>query len=135
MCPRCKSKLFDRPKIRPWKPGSGPGIEEVLGPHLSEIRALERKFKVRRLRVFGSVRRRAARPDSDVDLRVTWAKPSPSILDRRELAAALEDVLGRNVDLVSEGALHWAVAPRVEAEAIALGWVDGSEMSSSSARC
>jgi hypothetical protein len=32
MCPRCKSTLWDVPKIRPIKLGKGLGIEEILAP-------------------------------------------------------------------------------------------------------
>jgi predicted nucleotidyltransferase len=121
ICPRCKSKLWDMPKIRPVKLGSGLGIDEVLGPHLAEIRNLERKHGVRRLRVFGSVRRREATPKSDVDLLVQWKRPNRiSLLDKAELLIDLEAVLHRKVDLVSEGALDWAIRPQVEAEAVPL---------------
>ena len=119
MCPRCKSKLWDVPKIRPVRLGKGLGIEEVLAPHLSEIRRLARMYGVDRLMVFGSVRRREAAEDSDVDLMVRWKKPV-SLLDRAGLRADIERTIGRSVDLVNEGGLHWAIRPQIEAEAVPL---------------
>ena len=69
--------------------------------------------------VFGSVRRAEATPQSDVDLIVAWRRPV-SLLHRAGLCADLERILGRNVDLVNEGGLHWAIEPQVMAEAVPL---------------
>ncbi len=119
MCPRCKSLLWDVPKIRPVKLGNGLGIEEILAPHQGEIRRLARRYGAELIMVFGSVRRREATEESDVDLMVRWKK-SVSLLDRAGLRLDLEKALGRPVDLVNEGGLHWAIAPQVEAEAVPL---------------
>lgn len=118
-CPRCRSKLYATPKVRrPVRLGDGLGVEEILGPHLAKIHQLARKHGVRRIRVFGSVRRREAGPDSDVDLLVRWARRPYSVLDRSRLRLALEELLERKVDLVSEGGLPWTIGPGAEAEAI-----------------
>ena len=119
ICPRCKSALWAVPKIRPFQLGSGLGIEEVLTPHLTEVRRLARRYGAREILVFGSVRRREATANSDVDLMVRWARPV-SLLDRAGLQLGLERALGRTVDLVNRGGLHWAIAPQVESEAVAL---------------
>jgi len=119
MCPRCKSKLWDIPKIRPVRLGNRLGIAEILTPHLRDIRKLARKHGVERIMVFGSVRRREATENSDIDLMVRWKKPV-SLLVRATLSVELENLLGRRVDIVNEGGLHWAVAPQVEAEAVPL---------------
>lgn len=119
MCPRCKSKLWDVPKLTPVRLGNGLGIEEVLGKHRASILTAARRLGAHRIRVFGSVRRREARPDSDVDLLVSW-KPGSSILDKASLMIEIERIVGRRVDLVNDGALHWAIAPQVEAEAVPL---------------
>ena len=119
MCPRCKSKLWDLPKIRPVELGNGLGIEEVLTPYLPELRRIARSYGVDRLMVFGSVRRREATEKSDVDLMVRWKKPV-SLLDRSGLRAEIERVIGRSVDLVNEGGLPWALRPQIEAEAVPL---------------
>jgi hypothetical protein len=119
MCPRCKSRLWDVPKIRPVTLGNGLGIEEVIGPHRDEIMRLARRHGVRRLFVFGSVRRREATEQSDVDLLVEWRR-IPSLLGHASLANDIERAVGRPVDLVNRGDLHWAVSPQVEAEAVPL---------------
>ncbi len=119
MCPRCKSKLWDVPKLRPVKLGNGLGIEEILLPHRSEIRRLARKHGADRIWAFGSVRRREATERSDVDLMVRWKRPV-SLLDRAGLRADIEKTLGRSVDLVNEGGFHWSIQPQVEAEAVPL---------------
>jgi uncharacterized protein len=119
LCPRCKSKLWDVPKIRPVTLGNGLGIEEILTPHLDEIRRLAREYGAERILVFGSVRRREASQDSDVDLMVRWRKPV-SLLARAGLRNAIEATLGRPVDLVNEGGLPWVIRPQVESEAVPL---------------
>ncbi len=118
-CPRCRSKLYSVPKIRPVKLGHRLGIEDIITPHRDEILRLARRFGIRRLRVFGSVRRREARPDSDVDLLVEW-KPKHPPVAFLDFPLALEDLLGRSADVVTLEALHWSIRPRVEAEAIPL---------------
>ena len=99
--------------------GHGLGIEEILHPHREEILAAARRRGADRLWVFGSVRRREATKRSDVDLMVRWTGPH-SLLDRASLAAEIEAILGRRVDLVNLGGLHWAVEPQVESEKVPL---------------
>lgn len=119
MCPRCKSRLWDVPKVRAVKLGNGLGIEEILSPHRSEVRRIARRYGVERIMVFGSVRRQEATESSDVDLMVRWRKPV-SLLDRAGLRLDIEKVLRRTVDLVNEGGIHWAIQPQIEAEAVPL---------------
>lgn len=56
---------------------------------------------------------------ADVDLMIQWERPV-SLLVKAELNADLEGILGRKVDLVNEGGLHWAIEPQVEAERVPL---------------
>ncbi len=119
VCPRCKSRLYRIPKLRPVTVGRKLGIEEVLHPHREAILAAARRFGAARLWVFGSVRRREATKGSDVDLMVRWAGPH-SLLQRASLAAEIERILGRPCDLVNEGGLHWTIAPQVESEKVPL---------------
>jgi uncharacterized protein len=65
------------------------------------------------------VRRREATQRSDVDLLVRWARPH-SLLDRAELEQEIEDLVGRPVEIVNEGGLHWAIEPQVESEKVPL---------------
>jgi predicted nucleotidyltransferase len=54
-----------------------------------------------------------------VDLLVRWARPH-SLLDRAELEQEIEDLVGRPVEIVNEGGLHWAIEPQVESEKVPL---------------
>ena len=119
MCPRCKSKYWNVPKIRPIQTGKGLGIEEVLGPHRSRLLRLAHRFGAENVRVFGSVRRREAGAKSDVDLLVNWPR-RPSLLRTAEFRVAVKELIGRDVDVVEERNLHWAIQPQVLAEAVAL---------------
>jgi predicted nucleotidyltransferase len=119
MCPRCKSRLWDTPNILPIPIGVGLGIPEVLGAHRARILALTRKYGAKRVRVFGSVRRRSANERSDVDLLVDDL-PRASLLDHARLETELGKLLGRAVDVIEEGSLPWSIRPQVLAEAVPL---------------
>jgi len=71
------------------------------------------------LRVFGSVVRGEAGPESDLDLLVEM-EPGRSLLDHIALIHDLEEVLGCRVDMVTEKALKERYKERVLSEAIAL---------------
>ena len=118
MCPRCKSRLWNRPKLRPLsRHRRGLGIPKIVGPHRTAIRRLFRRYGVASLRVFGSVARGEARRDSDVDLLVAYRRPS-DILTRAHFRRELERLLRRRVDLVTEETLHWAARPQAVSEAV-----------------
>ncbi len=116
MCPRCKSRLYDRPKQRPITLGDGLGIEEILRPHRDEVLRLAREHGASNVRVFGSVRRRRATASSDVDLLVDWQHGS----DALHLALDLERLLHRKVDIATARHLWWAAAPHILREAVPL---------------
>jgi predicted nucleotidyltransferase len=78
---------------------------------------LAKRFHVSRLALFGSFARNAAREDSDIDIIIGFEGPATS--DRYFGAQFfLEDLLGRNVDLVTEKALRAELRPFIEKEAI-----------------
>ena len=59
------------------------------------------KWRISRLELFGSVLRDDFRPDSDVDLLVTYEPgASPSLRQLTEIEEELRGILGRDVDLV-----------------------------------
>ena len=70
-------------------------------------------------RLIGSVARGEARPDSDVDLLVTWNEGT-SLLDQAALMLELENLLGRKVDLASDGWVKPSIRESVYRDAIAL---------------
>ncbi len=122
ICPRCKSKYWDEPKIRIPSWGGGVGIPEILGPYRARIEKIARRYRVREIRVFGSVARRQASKDSDVDLLVEFdrSQRSRTALRSIDLATELETLIGRRVDVATESSLHWLIQPQVVAEAVPL---------------
>jgi hypothetical protein len=66
-----------------------------------------RRWKVAELALFGSVLRDDFRPDSDVDMLVTFADGAGwSLLDHVAMQEELSGLLGRDVDLVSRRAIE-----------------------------
>lgn len=60
------------------------------------------RWKIIEFSLFGSVLRDDFRPDSDVDVLVTFAPDAGwTLLDHVEMQEELKGILGRNVDLVS----------------------------------
>ncbi len=69
------------------------------------------------LALFGSMARDSARPDSDIDILVSFDGPATS--DRYfGVQFHLEDLLGRPVDLVTDKALRSELRPFIEREAV-----------------
>jgi hypothetical protein len=81
--------------------------------------SLAERRGARNIRVFGSVARGEAGPESDLDLLVEM-EPGRSLLDHIALIHDLEEVLGCRVDMVTEKALKERYKERVLSEAIAL---------------
>ena len=71
------------------------------------------------VRLIGSVARGEARPDSDIDLLVTWGEGT-SLLDQAALMLELEALLGRKVDIASDGWVKPSIRESVYRDAIAL---------------
>lgn len=86
---------------------------ELLRKHWDEIS----EFGVTSLRLFGSVARDEAVRESDVDLLVGFGSP-PSFSEYMRLRIYLEDLLGSEVDLITEGGLRERVRPYVEKDSI-----------------
>ena len=70
-------------------------------------------------RLFGSVARGTAEPDSDVDLLVDL-EPNRTLFDLAALRADLEQLLGRRVDVVPAAGLDGEVRTEIQADAIAI---------------
>lgn len=96
--------------------GAGMGIEELLREKREEIIRIAARRGATNVRVFGSVARGEARPDSDVDLLVDLEK-GRSLLDHAGLMADLEDLLGRRVDVATTAGLRDRLRSHVLAEA------------------
>jgi len=71
------------------------------------IADLCRRWRVRGLSLFGSVLRDDFRPDSDIDVLVTFAADAPwSLLDLVTMRDLLRQILGREVHLVEQEGLR-----------------------------
>ncbi len=73
----------------------------------STIAAFCQKWHVAEFAVFGSAARGEARPDSDVDVMVTFApKSGTSLGDFVDMQNELRTIFGRDVDLVQKGSIR-----------------------------
>ncbi len=80
-------------------------VEEIV-QRLRELKPeLSRRYKVRRLSVFGSWARGEQKEDSDIDLLVDF-EVGADLLDLVGLSLYLEEVLGKSVDVVPRSALR-----------------------------
>ena len=79
--------------------------DEILDLLRSLLTDLTARYKVRRIGVFGSIARREARVDSDVDILVDL-KDGADLFDLVELSDFLEEKIGRHVDLATPRALR-----------------------------
>jgi predicted nucleotidyltransferase len=72
-----------------------------------------RRWKVKELAFFGSVLRDDFRPDSDVDILVTFAPDAQwSLFDHVDMETELAQILARPVDLVSRRGIERSRNPR-----------------------
>ena len=81
-----------------------------------QIMELARKYRARQVSVFGSCVRGEMRVDSDIDFLVDF-EDNYRLLDIAGLMNGLEDLLGRNVDVVPRSALREELKPFVLKEA------------------
>ena len=86
-------------------------MNDILGMKLQydneAVRRFCRERGIARLEVFGSALRDDFRPDSDVDVLVTFAADSRhSLFDLGEMEDELSTMFGRKVDLVEKGAIE-----------------------------
>lgn len=95
------------------------GVEEILRSKRDVIHRIAEKHGARNVRVFGSVARGEARPESDVDLLIE-AGPVTSPWFPGGLVADLEALLGRRVDVVTERGLMPELREQVLREAVPL---------------
>lgn len=66
-----------------------------------------RKWKVIELALFGSVLNRDFRPDSDIDILVSFSEDAQwSLFDLVSMQDELKEIFGREVDLVEKAALR-----------------------------
>jgi predicted nucleotidyltransferase len=91
-------------------------IDRLLAEKRAEILRLAASRGARNVRVFGSVARGEAREDSDIDILVD-VEPGRSLLDIIGLWLDLQELLGRKVDLLTEGGVNVHLRDRILTEA------------------
>lgn len=95
-------------------------IEEVVKNKREEIRQIAERHGARNIRLFGSVVRGEANPESDVDLLVDVEAAQTSSWFPVGLILDLEKLLGRRVEVVTERALNKDLRERILLEAVPL---------------
>ena len=93
--------------------------EMLLDAAAPVLRAMAQESGDSDLAVFGSVARKQAREDSDIELLITPA-PGSSSFDLVEFKELLEQVLGRGIDLISGGGLKPGLDDDIRREAVLL---------------
>jgi len=92
---------------------------ELLKSKRNDILRIAAKHGAYNVRVFGSVARGEAGADSDIDLLVDVGAVHSSWFPAG-LVADLEELLDREIDVLTQDALHWYIRDRVLQEAVPL---------------
>ena len=91
-------------------------MEDLLREKREAILRIAEKHGARNVRVFGSVAEGEATEASDIDFLVDTAE-EPSPWFPAGLVAELEELLGRQVDVVTTNSLYWLLRRRILKEA------------------
>jgi uncharacterized protein len=94
-------------------------IDKILQGKRDEILRLAASHGAREVRIFGSLARGEARPHSDIDILVKL-DPGRSLLDIVAIKQDLEDLLGCEVDVVTEASISPYIREEVLREAVSL---------------
>jgi hypothetical protein len=95
------------------------GISDLLKEKREDILATAARHGASNVRIFGSVARGDSDEESDLDLLVT-IEPGRSLLDHAALWLELQELLGCEVDVVSDKGLRPRIRDRVLNEAVPL---------------
>ncbi|GAB4252440.1 MAG: nucleotidyltransferase family protein [Acidobacteriota bacterium] len=94
-------------------------LEELLKEKREAILRICSKYGAKNVRVFGSVARGEAGPDSDVDFLVSF-EAGRSLLDHAGLWLELQEELRCKVDVISEGGIKASLRERILRETVPL---------------
>jgi uncharacterized protein len=94
-------------------------FDQLLHQKRDDIKRIAARHGAYNIRVFGSVARGEAGPESDIDLLIDVG-PSTSSWFPAGLILDLEDLLGRRVEVIAEKALNPELRDHVLREAIPL---------------
>lgn len=91
---------------------------EALARHRDALLSIAERHRLSNVRIFGSVARGTAGPDSDIDLLVHG--PHATLLDLAAAAAEMEERVGWAVDLVVDDDLSSRAGQHIERTAVPL---------------
>lgn len=84
-----------------------PAINSRVIIPLAVIRDFSRRWKITEFSLFGSILREDFGPESDVDVLVSFEESAGwSLFDLMKMEAELEEIFGREVDLVEKDSLR-----------------------------
>jgi len=92
-------------------------ISQVIESLRQQLQLVRQRYQVESLSVFGSYVRHEQRPDSDLDVLVTFTEP-PSLLKFIELENYLSDNIGVKIDLVMKDSLKPRIGQQILSEAV-----------------
>jgi predicted nucleotidyltransferase len=107
------------PRLNASKEVMEMSFEELLQAKREDILRTASKHGAYNVRIFGSVARGEADAQSDIDFLVDMEK-GRSLLDLAGLSLDLEDLLGRDVDVITEKGLRERIRDSVLKDAVAL---------------
>ena len=94
----------------------GTSLEQLIRNKRDDILDIARRYGAKNVRVFGSVARGESGQESDVDFLVEMER-GRSLFDHVALLDDLRQLLGRNVDVVTERSIYWLLRRRILKEA------------------
>jgi predicted nucleotidyltransferase len=93
----------------------------ISPPSRSALSRIARRFGLAEIRVFGSAVHSDFRPDSDVDVLVRRKRGVRRTLENElSLRRALEDLLGRDVDVIDASVLRETIREKAESDGVVL---------------
>ncbi len=94
-------------------------LNELVRHYRTDILQIAGSHGASRVRLLGSVARGTATPQSDVDFLIDL-EPGRTLFDLAAIKLDLEDLLGRNVDVLTEASISKCIRADVVREAVAL---------------
>jgi uncharacterized protein len=92
-------------------------LDELIQTHRKEILAIAERYGAKNVRIFGSLARGEGRPESDIDFLVEM-EPGRSLFDLGGFLFDLQDLLGVEVDVVTEKGLRTRIRSQVLRDAV-----------------
>jgi len=123
MCVACRTELlYSETAIKAGLMFQKADSKEAVLQCILEIRPQLVRLGVRSIGLFGSFVRNEQTPSSDVDILVEFSPNRHTFDNFMDVSLLLEDVLGRNVDLVTRESLSPYIGPHIlrEVERVAI---------------